>query len=240
VVINRDEAVGLIDILSIDDMNNINPLRVSYIDMIDIQYTEDECDVAIPLTISQSNRKAILTIEFLRYLKTKGWETDAKNNFKFDVSGWDFNLPLLRLPDMEYSFSDHSHQISKVIESSMKMITDRSNPNSPVVTLQELFTLVNTKLNVNIAALEVILYSVMLPAKDDYRMSRGAPHPVLGIVDKIIKNRSLSAAMAFEGQTATLCNPRSFFHQGRPDHVMDYALHPHEVVKEYDKRKKYV
>lgn len=229
-VVNRDEAAGLIDVINIQDIANINPTRISYISAIEIQYRDKFEEHMVPIEVAQGNRKAMLTIEFLKYLKVHGWETDIRNNFTFDLSKWDFKLPILKLPDMEYSFSDHSGQIAKVIESSMKNITERANPNSPVTTLQELFSLVNTKLSVNIAALEVILYAAMLPSKDDYRMARGAPEPILGIVDLIIKNRSMSASMAFEGQNASICNPRSYFNLNRPSHVLDYALTPNEVM----------
>lgn len=232
-IVNREEAVGLTDILSIDDVENINPIRVSSIECIEISYSHKGEEISMPLFVNQGNRRAILTSEFLHYLKTHRWETDGKNNFVFDLVNWDYSLPVMKLPDMEYSYSDHSHQIAEVIESSMKNITDRSTPHSPVSTLQELFNLVNTKLNVNIVALEVIIYATMIPDKDNYNMARGHDKPVLGIAELVIKNRSLSAAYAFEDQSKTLTSPRSFFKLDRPDSVMDVFITPKEVVERY-------
>lgn len=232
-VINRDEAVGLTDILSIDDVANINPIRVSSIECIEVSYRHKDEEISMPIYVNQGNRRAILTTEFLGYLKTHRWETDGKNNFVFDLVDWNFSLPVMKLPDMEYSYSDHSQQIAKVIESSMKNITDRSTPHSPVATLQELFSLVNTKLSVNIAALEVLIYAAMIPGKESYDLARNHPNPVLGISDLVIKNRSMAAAYAYEDQSVSLMNPRSFFKLDRVDGPLDAMISPFEVVEHY-------
>jgi hypothetical protein len=234
-VVSRDEVIGLTDILSIDDVQNINPIRISAIECIEISHSvkNEVIPFSMPIFVNQGNRKALLTTEFLSYLKTHRWETDSKNNFVFDLKDWNFSLPVMKLREMEYSYSDHSHQIAKVIESSMKNITDRSNPHSPVSTLQELFSLVNTKLNVNIAALEVIIYASMVPSKDSYDMARNHQSPTLGVADMIIKNRSLAPAYAYEDQWQTLTSPRSFFMLDRPDSVFDVQLLPNEVVQHY-------
>jgi hypothetical protein len=132
---------------------------------------------------------------------------------------------------MEYSYSDHSHQIAKVIESNMSMITERSNPHSPIYTLQELFNLVNNKLNVNIAALETIVYSLTIADKDDFRLGRNSDNAVLGVADMIIKKRSLSVAYGYEDQYKIIINPMSFYPEGRIDSVMDLFIKPKEVVE---------
>lgn len=235
-VVSREEVAGLTDILSIDNIQNISPLRISSIESVDFVFKENAATMVAPLQVNQGNRRAVLTTEFLCYLKEKRWEIDSKSNFVFDLSEWNFALPVMLLPDMEYSYSDHSHQIAKLIESSVKNLTDRSNPSSPVSTLQELFLLVNTKLNVNIAALEIIVYASMMPERDNYALARNKENPVLGVADQVIKNRSLAPGYAYEEQAATIVNPRSFFNDGRPDSVFDVFIAPHEVV-EQEKRK---
>lgn len=229
-VVSRDEVPGLIDILSIDDVKNISPLRVSQLECLDIVYTDRGEEFTMPVFVSQGNQKVILTSEFLDYLKTHRWETDGRNNFVFDPSKWDCKLPIFTLPEMEYSFSDHAALIAKVIESNMKNITERAKPHSAIATLQELFRLVNTKINVNISALEVIVYATMLPSPDEYALARKATDPVLGIASLIIKNRSLGTAYTYEDIYRTLIEPRNFFPLDRPDSVFDVFIAPQEVV----------
>jgi hypothetical protein len=230
--ISRDEAIGLTDILGMDDLTEINPTRLSSIECIEITVRSKNEEISIPIFVNQGNRKAVLTMEFLKYLKIHRWETDGKNNFVFDLKDWNFDQAVMVLPDMEYSFSDHSHQIAKVIESSMKNITDRSSPHSPVATLQELFLLVNAKLNVNIAALEVIIYAIMIPTKGSYGMARNHPSPVLGITNMVIYNRSLSNSYAYESQSAVITDPVSFYKLNRPSSVFDVFVDPKSVCDE--------
>ena len=238
IVINRDDAIGLTDIDNIDSIENVNPNRVSAIEYVDIQYRTKNEEIAVPVSISQENRKAVLTMEFIRYLKVFKWRTDNRNNFVFDLTNWDFDLPIFKLPDMEYSYSDHSSQIEKIIESSMRNIAERSNPQSPISTLQELFMLVNSKLNVNMAALEVIIYATMIANPDDYQMGRHAENPVLSVTDTVLRNRSLSPAYAYEKQIEVITSPRSFYKMARPDSVFDVFIRPREVIHHYRQRRK--
>ena len=236
-IVNRDEVSGLIDILSIDNVKNISPLRISQLECIDVVYKERNEEFTMPVFVSQGNQKVILTSEFLDYLKTHRWETDGRNNFVFDLAKWNCKLPIFTLPEMEYSFSDHAALIAKVIESNMKNITERAKPHSAISTLQELFMLVNTKINVNIAALEVIIYATMLPSQDEYALARNTPDPVLGIASLIIKNRSLGTAYTYEDIYRTLVDPRNFFPLDRPDSVFDVFIAPQEVVYHHIKNK---
>lgn len=233
-VISRDEAVGLIDIVNVNDLFNINPIRASSISCVEIKYIDKKnTELTMPLMINQGNRKAIITLEFLQYLKVYRWETDNRNNFVFDLSNWDFNLPIFKLPETEYSFSDHSKQVASVIESSMENISDRENPQSFVYTLQELFNLVNTKLNVNIAALEVILYANTVKGNGSYALARNQVNPVLNVANQVIKNRSLSVAYSYEDVSSTLTNPKNFYQGDRPDSIFDVFFCPSDVTRHY-------
>lgn len=233
-IISCDEAIGLIDIVNVSDLENISPVRISSISCAEIRYLDKKNnEIAMPLMINQGNRKAIITIEFLKYLKIYRWEIDNKNNFVFDLTNWDFSLPVFKLPETEYSFSDHSKQVASIIESSMENISDRENPHSFVLTLQELFGLVNTKLNVNIAALEVILYANMVKGEGSFALARNQANPVLNVANQVIKNRSLSVAYAYEDVSSSLTNPKNFYQGDRPDSIFDVFFCPNEVTKHY-------
>lgn len=234
ITVNRDEAIGLTDILNVGSLDNININRVSSIDSIEIcTIDKTHGEFRNFVTVGQEGRTAILTKEFLEYLKVSRWNTDARNNFVFDLDEWNYDLPIMKLPEMEYSFADHSKQIASVIESSMKNITNRSTPQSAISTLMELFELVNSKLSVNLAALEVIIYATMVKDTESYDMGRNSDGNVLGIADAIIKNRSLSTAYAYEDIFDTLIDPRSFFKLDRPDSPFDVAIAAKEVVDVY-------
>ena len=238
ITISKSELPGLIDILTIPDIRNVNTGRVSEIESIDVTYTFKGLSITETLSVSHGNKKAVLSLDFLRYLKEVGWETNENNDFKFQLSTWDTSLTIFRLPNIEFSFSDHSRQVSRMIEASMGDITERETPESPASTLVELFNLVNTKLSVNIAALEVILYAIQIYSKDNFTMGRNSETPILGISNLVITSRSLSNGYAYKSQASTIYSPKSFFKLNRPDSCMDVFILPKAVVdwKKYGRK----
>jgi hypothetical protein len=231
-IVNTDEVIGLNDVLNID-INNISPIRISAIESIEISYLKEDVEHTSFITVSQNGRKVVLTKELLLYLKEHKWTTNVKNNFVFDMSNWNFTHPVMFLPEVEYSFSDHATMIARVIESNMKNAAERARRDSPVSTLQELFMLVNSKISVSISALEVLIYSTMITSENDYSLGRSNEEKMLGVAELIIKNRSLGAAYAYEDIFKTLISPRSFFREGRTDSVFDAFLMPNEYVKNH-------
>lgn len=234
-MVSQKEAFALTDILLVQHVDAINPTRVSEIDYVGVSVEHNGIQDVTPICVSQNGRYAMFTHDFLRYLKLHHWSSDNKGNFIFDLENWDTSKPIFTLPEMEYSFSAHSHQVAKIIESSMEAITTRMKPNAPESTLVELFDLVNAKLNVNIAALEVILYASMIKngAEDDFGLARGSETASLGVSDQTLRNRSLSAAYTYEKQLMMITDPQSFYKQNRPDSVFDVFIHPLEVLQQY-------
>lgn len=235
-VVSRDEAFGLTDIRLVNNIMDINPARVSEIGTVGMVLADGLPPT--PIVLERNGRPALLTYEFLGYLKTHGWELDANGNYLFDLSNWDFTKPVFRLPDVEYNFSQHSKEIAKVIESRMNDIAERVKQDSPASTLVELFDLVNAKLNVNLALLEIIIYASMVRnlEEDDMGLARGHATSSLGIANMVINGRSLSNALAYEDQTTLIFDPKSFFKGNRPDSVFDAFVTPREAVADRKRR----
>lgn len=232
--VSQAETVGLVDI-SILPWDKINPNRVSEIQSLEVTYVTNRNEVIrTNVDIKQSDKSGMFTMEFLMYLKEKGWNTDSRNMFVIDLADWDFNKPVLKFPDVEYSYSDHSRQIADLIEY-LKLKGDKKKSiTSPDILHQELFKLVNSKLNVSSSCLEVIIYSIMTDGPDTYGMGRNASGEYLGLADQIIKNRTLSTAYGYENVANTLKSPESFFNTNRPSSVFDALIAPSEVVKEIE------
>lgn len=232
IVISGAEAIGLTDINLVDDVKVLSLPRVSEISAVTFVSKFEGYDEYIPVVVSLNNRKASLTYEFLEYIKTNGWEVDEKGNYVISIKDWDYSKPIMVLPEKDFNMSDHSADIAVMIESRVKELTERSKNNSPADTLVELFELVNSKLSVNLAVLEIILYAVMNVdgANHDYRLPKTWTTKGLGVASLTIPGRSLSAAMAFEDHQQTILDPASFFNENRPSHQMDCLLCPNEVI----------
>lgn len=235
IVISQAEATGLTDILSVDCVEDIVISRISSIDIVGFETTIEGVSNVIPIHVTQHGRSAMLSTEFLNHIKEKRWTEDNRFNFVFDIEDWDYKLPILRLPDTEYSYSKHSKLVSKVIESRVKNIMERLKQDSPVNVLFDLYNLVNSKLDVNIAILEVVIYASMIynGHDDKYGLARNSPTASLGVAEMSIKNRSLSAIYAYEDQKDAILDPSNYYILDRPDCVFDAFVCPQEVVREY-------
>jgi hypothetical protein len=237
ITVYREDLTGFVDILKIDNIDNIYINKLSSIERILITTTDyvnnEPIDVQDDIILSQDSRKAMFTKQFIEYVRENKWTIDAKNNFVFSLENWDYSLPIFTLPNKEYSFSDHSDRISKVIESRMTDIKSRTLTDSPIKTLQELFTLVNEKLNVNLAVIEVIIYANMIKNKDSFALAGNSPEATMHSYQAIINGRSLSAVYAYQFQHKVISDPRSFYKFDRPDHPMDVLISPDEVLKYY-------
>lgn len=229
-IITKQSAFGLIDILQINDLYNISPNRISRIEKVNIIYGKHD----LLIDVKHHTKLPMLTREFLSYCKIKGWISDNKGNFVIDLSEWDFTLPLLILPATEYNFSDQSNEIKDLIESKIKDSQMRLNPDSPECVLMELFDLVNTKLNVNLSIIEAIIYGYMINNNRGFKygLARGSSSPGLGISTYLFRFRSLSSILAYEDQPEILTNPMSYFKGDRPDNPMDILLCPQEILKQ--------
>ena len=120
-----------------------------------------------------------------------------------------------------------------MLESSVDKLQERDAIASPDAALIELFDLVNSKLSVNLAVLEVVLYASMIVSAErgDYSLPKPWTERSLGVMQKSMAHRSLSAAMAFENHREVIVSPVSYVDTNRPDHIFDMLLDPAEVLK---------
>ena len=119
-----------------------------------------------------------------------------------------------------------------MLESSVDKMRDRDAKISPDAVIVEFFDLVNSKLTVNLAILEIVLYASTVISMEEGNF--GLPKPWtdvnLGVMKVSMARRSLSAAMAFENHREVLLDPLSFVEQNRMEHPMDALLMPEALL----------
>jgi len=235
--ITMGQLPGLEDIKNIDTKDGIIPSRISAIEYINISYSNNGIITEETVYLAQDNKRVVLTKKFLWYLKINGWKSNNRNDFIFDLSKWDFSEPIFSLPAIEYSYSDHSNNIGSLVESSIKHIKSRCTDKASQIVLLELFSLVNSKININLSLLEVIVYAISIPGFDNYHMGRMNNSTKLGVGSAIIRNRSLGIAYTNITIDKTITSPRSFFKENRPDSILDVYIDPKNYLEHYDIKK---
>ena len=229
--ISKKELSGLLDILESD--SKFFTSNVSNIEVVNVMLSDGKQNINNPIEVKQQNRKAMLTHDFINYISEKGWDIDDRGNFIFDCSDWDFSKTFLVYPETEYSFSDHGKQVAKIIETGLANNVPRGNSKAAVSNLLELHEKVNSKLNVNLALLETIIYSYTIPGDDgNYGLSRNASSTkMLNSPGNLIKNRSLAPQFDYQRAYAACVSPESYFMGDRPDSIMDVFIKPEEAIR---------
>jgi hypothetical protein len=232
IVVDKESAPALLDIFSKDAIENINPKRISSVSFVEFRVKRQNDVIGTYLPIAKYDKQFMFSYAFLKHIKEKGYKVDERNNFEFDMTDWDFDKPVFKYPEKEYSYSDHSKQISRMIESA---VTDamEEDATSPMSLLQELFFLVNSKLNVNIVCLEAIVLACSIDSENNYDLSRFSKKPITAKYDTIMRRRSLSAAYAYETLLRTVTSPHSFSPRGKPNTVIDAYIAPKETVRDH-------
>jgi hypothetical protein len=188
-------------------------------------YSED-------ITIQDGKRLPFLTYEFLNHIKQVGYSIDEVNGYyKISLKGWKWNVPFASLPMRDFSMSDHSRDIAKVLESTVKEVVERDRLIDPASTLVELTALMNRKARVNLAVVEVTLRGAMIRSAEryDYALPKPWTESGLGVMRNTILYRSLAPFMAYEHHAEGIYAPESFGLKNRPDHPFDGILMPKEV-----------
>lgn len=228
--VNRQQAYGMTDIM-ITSEENISPSRVSKMTNIRIVREQNGIVIDDEFTVAQSKRLASFSMSFIHYLREVGWTNDSNGNFVIDLEGWHGVDPIMLVPDMEYSYADHAAAISTLIESSQENFKKPEYYN-PTAVIRELFHLTNSKLKVNLACLEVLVYAAMTPTRDDYGMARNASDPVINVALKTVAGRSMASGLGNQGIAAQLNSAESYFEGNRPDSIFDAVLAPREVSED--------
>lgn len=227
-IIAQSEASNIGDIFHVTNVEELNITRVSEIKQIGISISVAGSNMIIPIDVNVGRRLASLTYAMLKYIKVAGYRINENENFEIDLKDWDISKPLLTLPLKHINMSDHSSDIAHMLESSVKQLQERDTDTDADAVLVELYDLVNEKLTVNLAVLECVLYATMVVSnsKNDFSLPKTWTERSLGVMRYSMQNRSLSAAMAFQGHRDVIINPNSFVYTNRTDHIFDKLLIP--------------
>jgi hypothetical protein len=232
VLVRADWAAGITDVHEVRNINDLNITRVSEMDQIGLIVDNGKTIASPVINVAVSNRRrASLTYAMLKHLRKKNWTVDELGNYVIDMDGWDYNEPFLSLPLKHVNMSDHSRDIASMLESSVREMIKRDRVATPAAVLVELFNLVNERLSVNLAVLEIVLYGEMIvsAAKMDYSLPKPWTRSAMGVMKLTIRYRSIAPHMAFQEHQKVFVDPQSYTLTNRPDHVMDGVLCPREV-----------
>lgn len=242
IVLTPQSVTGLVDLPGVTKVEDLSLTHVSDITAIGLR-SIDKTGIEDQklLQVAVDRRKASFTYPFLDHIKKVGWSFDEKGNYVISLQGWNYNSSALRLPMRQYNMSDHADSISIAIESNQERLKEKEESQSAEDELIELSDLVNSRLNVNIALLEVILLGSLVRSieKNDYYIPKAGTEKQMSVAALTISNRSLSGMIAYDAMAQKLVNPSSMFHDNRPQLMMDVFIKPQETIEDPYRYEKY-
>jgi hypothetical protein len=238
-VIDRNEASNLADILMLKDLSGYPVTNATELSQVHIQVETAEGTVSDILTVSLYNRKSSLTVEALEFLRKNKWEYDSRGNIVMQLNDFDITKPILILPNKHVNM----YEVMKRIRSFLHSGSDDGakskldpleysgkiylkNFKDPTTGLLVFANMLNEKLKINIVHCEILVYAMMVRSavNRDYRLPKPGISGVYEKYNRLMLNRSLSGAMAFEKQHEPFNNPACYMTLDRDDHPYDGVL----------------
>lgn len=228
--IQTKEAPHISDVTIVQDVNTLQLGFVSELSEIRLHASsEKQTDIA-SLSVYSDNRPASLSRPLLHWLRDKGWEVTDNGTYVIDLTGWNIEEPLFELPMRHASMLDYAESIK-----SYMCAAKRKGPGQTLRdytdaerALKDFYALVTSRLDVNIVHLEVLIkvLQVRSRANRDYRLPLAGNKTEFGEFNASMYLRSMSAAMAYQGQKQVLEHPMIYLVKNRPPHILDALFVP--------------
>lgn len=235
-ILKENQAQNLSDIYSVGEITDLNESSITELAYINLNIPHDLGYQTPSILVEVNGRSASLTYAMLEYIKRQGLKTTPEGNYAIDLKDWDWSEKFLILPPKHFNNSDHIDKVGRMLESRVGEMRKKNRSEPLPKLLKELYEYVNWKLDVNLAALEVVFYSTLIVSyeDEDYSLPKPWTKASPGALTVTMANRSLSVAVAFEKQYEFLSDLNSFLNTNRMDHIFDGVIMPHALYGKHD------
>lgn len=233
-IINQADAFGIKQLLSGTDMTKLDPSRISRISSMVLSVERKGKIEYFPIIIKDGNKYGSFTYKFLEYIIKTGYNIDNQDRYVINLDKWKSNTPILKLPQIEFSFIVLANKIKSMLKS-MKIVKGTYSLETQESLLQNLFDTINSKLDINIALLEVIVYAFTISSivERDYTLGRFSEDKQLAGIMDCVSNRSLGSGYAYQYVPKQILDPHSFSKRKRSNHLLDVVIKPNETLLDY-------
>ena len=229
ITVNQFEANGLLGLKSNVDIYKLSVNRVSLIKSIVLTSTNLKTGEinTYHIDIGDKHKRGSFTYEIIEHITNNGVKLDNEDNYVIELDNFNPKKPIIVVPEIEYDFSKLVDNISKKF--------DTISPEEDVIEvfLQTIFDLINTKLDLNIALLEVIVYAFTVASieKRDFSLGRNSKDRKILKSAAIVPVRSLGVGYGWEKILNDLIfSPTSFYGYNAVDHPMDVVIKPRKYM----------
>lgn len=199
IIFREKEASKIQEIFFLEDIDTLSPMRLSSLSSVRFVVSRNDTIVRhYEISTSTESRKAYFTAEFLNFIRTHKAKIDSDGNYIVDLTDWNFKDPIMDMPMVQYSTPAHMQETKRVLTSSGEGTLSACK--SPAEAINKLWHLVRTRLDVNIAHIELLVVAAMCedPKNNDYRIPKDKTKGKLAPYSDIMARRDSALAMAYE------------------------------------------
>lgn len=233
---------GVKDIMTVKNLDNINPNSISSLHEFYISITNKKDssvayqDVNISMDLSSPNSKrqkrlnGSFTTEFLKYMVGDGvnkkFFLDNSGKYVINIDEWDVKLPMFEFQLIQAAKSTFTRDMKEIVTSLDP--TDQSSG----ATLAKFSNTLNMRFTTPLNVSEVLTAAFIVSDSEngDFSCGRGKSKEVSNLVT-IMKNASLGGAYGFERHMQYVFENNSFGHNLN-NHLLDCLICPQEVYDE--------
>ena len=158
--------------------------------------------------------------ELLEYLKINGWVNHGKY-IEFTLTDWDYKKPLLLVPYKGDNVTLFFKEVSGFVMPAEKSISKITNYRTRSAAVSELTRIIRQRVNVNIVLIEMFVRACMVVSDNDVNLPHSTGPFKFTSLANVLKARSLSPMLIFEGQYNQLLNPSWYEDKPRHEHMLD-------------------
>lgn len=223
------KMTALADITTAEDLDEVAGRMDGFNEIVLEFEREGGFKESIPISTTQGSRQGRFTTDFLRYLQTHGWVNADKDYIEIDLANFDYGCDVVELPLVHEDMMAYQKQIEGYIRFSNQSKSWRNKaitPDDAGRMLDEFFSLLYQRLNVNIVHAEVLLYAVMVcnPSAGDYRLPRAYEEREVLSYHECIEHRSLSVQLIYQEQAQLMLKQTTFLNDNRQPHPVDHLF----------------
>ena len=232
------QVLGLRGLESLN-LLNVNINKLSRISGFILEVKRKDNSEYFPIKIKHGNRNGYFTLDFLFYIKQKGFTVDENDDYAIDIT--DINAkktPIFKYEKAEFDFNVLGEEFASFVNKRKYVLQNnrRTSEFTAEVLVQKLFDLLNKKLSVNIKQIETLVYGFTVYDLDSNNFDLGRNSKYLDIVGikYAIDYRSIGGSFGWSRLLNKIFNPYTMVDRNKPDHPMDVLFMPNEVVNYYN------
>ena len=239
--IYKQDATKLTDINYISDVENMKGAINRITSLSGIEFHQLDSNGAlfdgVEIEMVRRSTKASLSVDMLSYIKTVGWR-ECDTFYTIPLKDWDIRKPMFVYPHKHENMSEFGNRVERFIRSSrtageknvrkrgkVTMLTQYSDVDNA---MYDAYYLISRKISgVYMGHIATILAASRVNNEEtrDYRMPLSKHSGTFSTHDDIIKHRSLSVAMLYQGQRAYFDDIDSYIIKDRPSSILDDMIY---------------